>query len=199
MDSSPDPRLKNRIYFYVDQGAGIRPESGVGGIAHETQLDNIYDPKTRLIKPQADANAFESAVINAGYDGYIAPFGNNQAAVVLLGMKHKAVPVRQLAEAPTAAAPVAPEAPSVLKKGLMSRELNAIDTSRVPGAQVRMGNLEIPPDQITAANAELQRIGSDVRFSKREVPEAIDEFARLETVIPRARQDRKSTRLNSSH
>jgi hypothetical protein len=70
----------------------------------------------------------------------------------------------------------------------MSRELNAIDTSRVPGAQVRMGNLEIPPDQITAANAELQRIGSDVRFSKREVPEAIDEFARLETVIPRARQ-----------
>ena len=192
LDSSPDPRLKNRIYFYVDQGAGIRPEAGVGGIAHEVQLDNIYDPKTRLIKPQADANAFESAVINAGYDGYLAPFGTNQSAVVLLGMKHKAVPVRQLAEAPTAAAPQA-AAPTKLTKGLLSREANAIDVSKIPGAQVRMGTLEIPTEQVAAANAELQRIGSDVRFSKREVPEDIDSFARLENIIPRARQGSYTT------
>jgi len=167
LDSSPDPRLKNRIYFYVDKGAGIRPESGVGGVAHEVRLNNVYDPETRLIKTQANANAFESAVINAGFDGYIAPFGNDQAAVVLLGMKHKAVPVRMLGQVPSAAAPEA-AAPTKLTKGLLSREANAIDVAKIPGAQVRMGNLEIPADQTEAANTELERIGSDVRFAKKQ-------------------------------
>ena len=169
LDSSPDPRLKNRIYFYVDKGAGIRPESGVGGVAHEVRLNNVYDPETRLIKTQANANAFESAVINAGFDGYIAPFGNDQAAVVLLGMKHKAVPVRMLGQVPSAAALEA-AAPTKLTKGLLSREANAIDVAKIPGAQVRMGNLEIPADQTEAANTELERIGSDVRFAKKQQP-----------------------------
>ena len=167
LDRSPDPRLKNRVYFYVDQGAGIRPESGVGGYAHETRLDNIYDPQTRFIKPQADFNAFESAVINAGFDGYIAPFGNGQSAVVLLGQKHKAVPVKAIGQ-PRAAAPVESAPPSVLKKGLMSKELSQIDTSNIPGARVRAGSLEIPAEQRDAANAELERIGSEVRFAKKE-------------------------------
>ena len=167
LDSSPDPRLKNRVYFYVDTGAGVRPEAGVGGYAHEAKLDNIYDPQTRLIKPQADANAFESAVINAGFDGYIAPFGNNQSAVVLLGQKHKAVPVRAIGQ-PQAAALPAEAAPTTLKKGLMSAELNSIDTSTIPGARVRAGTLEIPAESRDAANAELARIGSPIQFAKKQ-------------------------------
>jgi hypothetical protein len=170
LDSSPDPRLKNRIYFYVDQGEGVRPESGVGGYAHETKLDNIYDPQTRLIRPQPDFNAFESAVINAGFDGYIAPFGNNQSAVVLLGMKHKAVPVKRIGQPAAAPLPQA-AAPTTLKKGLLSREANAIDVSKIPGAKMRMGSLEIPTEQTDAANAELERIGSDVRFAKKQQAE----------------------------
>ena len=170
LDSSPDPRLKNRIYFYVDQGEGVRPESGVGGYAHETKLDNIYDPQTRLIRPQPDFNAFESAVINAGFDGYIAPFGNNQSAVVLLGQKHKAVPVKRIGQPAAAPLPQA-AAPTTLKKGLLSREANAIDVSKIPGAKMRMGSLEIPAEQTDAANAELERIGSDVRFAKKQQAE----------------------------
>jgi hypothetical protein len=96
---SRDSRISNRIYFYVDTGEGIRPESGVGRFAHEVQLNNIYDPATRLIPPQGSSNAFESAVIDAGFDGYIAPFGRG-AAVVLLGPKHGAVPVKSLDQAP---------------------------------------------------------------------------------------------------
>lgn len=167
LDSSTDPRLKNRIYFYVDQGSGIRPESGVGGYAHEVKLDNIYDSQTGTIRPQADLNGFESAVINAGFDGYIAPFGNNQAAVVLLGQKHKAVPVAQIGQPASAPLPQA-AAPTTLKKGLLSREANAIDVSKIPGAKMRMGSLEIPAEQTEAANAELERIGSDVRFSAKQ-------------------------------
>jgi hypothetical protein len=166
LDESPDPRLRQRVYFYVDQGSGVRPEAGVGGQAHEARLNNIYDPKTRLIEPQANINAFESAVLNAGFDGYIAPFGNNQAAVVLLGPKHKAVPVRALGAVPSAPAPAAAE-PTTLRKGLLSREAAEIDTTKIPGARVRMGNLEIPADQREAANAELKRIGSGIQFSER--------------------------------
>lgn len=95
---SKDSRISSRIYFYVDTGNGIRPESGVGRFAHEVQLNNIYDPATRLIPPQGNSNAFESAVIDAGFDGYIAPFGRG-AAVVMLGPRHDAVPVKSL-EAP---------------------------------------------------------------------------------------------------
>jgi hypothetical protein len=168
LDSSTDPRIKNRVYFYVDQGAGIRPESGVGGYAHETRLNNIYDPQTRLIKPQADSNAFESAVINAGFDGYIAPFGNNQAAVVLLGLKHKAVPVQAIGQPKSAALP-AEAAPTTLKKGLLSREASQVDTGNIPGSRMRMGTLEIPAAQVDAANAEMERIGSQIRFSAREI------------------------------
>ena len=168
LDRSTDPRIKNRVYFYVDQGAGIRPESGVGGYAHEARLDNIYDPQTRLIKPQADSNAFESAVINAGFDGYIAPFGNNQSAVVLLGLKHKAVPVRAIGQPKSAALP-AEAAPTTLKKGLLSREASQVDTGNIPGSRMRMGTLEIPAAQVDAANAEMERIGSQIRFSAREV------------------------------
>jgi hypothetical protein len=96
---SKDSRISKRVYFYVDTGSGIRPESGVGRFAHEVQLNNIYDPATRLIPPQPNSNAFESAVIDAGFDGYIAPFGRG-SAVVLLGPKHDAVPVKSLDQAP---------------------------------------------------------------------------------------------------
>lgn len=96
---SKDSRISNRVYFYVDTGNGIRPESGVGRFAHEVRLNNIYDPASRIIPPQGNANAFESAVIDAGFDGYIAPFGRG-AAVVLLGPKHDAVPVKSLEAGP---------------------------------------------------------------------------------------------------
>lgn len=169
LDGSPDPRLKNRVYFYVDQGSGVRPEAGVGGFAHEVRLNNIYDPKTQILPIKGNFNAFESAVINGGFDGYIAPFGNNQAAVVLLGPRHSAVPVRSLGRVAGAPAPT-PAEPTTLKKGLLSKELATIEASRVPGARVAAGNLEIPVASRDAANTELERIGSDVRFSKKTAP-----------------------------
>ena len=167
LDGSPDPRLKNRVYFYVDQGSGVRPEAGVGGFAHEVRLNNIYDPKTQILPVKGNFNAFESAVINGGFDGYIAPFGNNQAAVVLLGPRHSAVPVRSLGRVAGAPAPT-PAEPTTLKKGLLSKELATIEASRVPGARVAAGNLEIPVASRDAANTELERIGSSVRFSEKQ-------------------------------
>lgn len=89
-----DARLRERIYFYVDSGKGIRPEQGVGSKAHPVQLNNLYDAdKDSSIQkginrgPDREEylNNFESAVIDAGYDGYVTQFGNDQRAAILIG------------------------------------------------------------------------------------------------------------------
>jgi len=90
---SDDPRLRNRVHFYADAGKGIRPESGVGGVKHLANLANVYPahedssiaksiPNT--ITGDEYLNAFESAVLDAGYSGYSMPFGQ-QLAVVMFG------------------------------------------------------------------------------------------------------------------
>ena len=90
---SDDPRLRNRVHFYADAGNGVRPESGVGGVKHLANLANIYPahedtsiaksiPNT--ITGDAYLNAFETAVLDAGYSGYSMPFGQ-QLAVVVFG------------------------------------------------------------------------------------------------------------------
>jgi len=96
LEAATDARIKKRIYFYVDQGSGFQPEDGVGAYAHDVKLNNLYDPDTNLLpKYTGGQNGFESAVIDAGFDGFVnRKFTNFQGAVVLLGPKHSAVPVK---------------------------------------------------------------------------------------------------------
>ena len=102
---SDDPRLRNRVHFYADAGNGVRPESGVGGVKHLANLTNIYPahedtsiaksiPNT--ITGDAYLNAFETAVLDAGYSGYSMPFGQ-QLAVVVFG--NEPIPVLSEEEA----------------------------------------------------------------------------------------------------
>ena len=72
--------IRNRIYFYVDNGAGVRAESGVGGSPHVIKLNNLYDTKADplgFIKNTkgADAaerfNKWERSIKEAGFDGYL--------------------------------------------------------------------------------------------------------------------------------
>lgn len=81
--------LRNRTYFYVNEGNGTHPESGVGDQAHSVNLRNMYDagadPLGLDVKANGDANAFEKSVHDAGFDGYYIPkaFGRQGAAVLL--------------------------------------------------------------------------------------------------------------------
>ncbi|MCB5290520.1 hypothetical protein LG954_10480, partial [Bifidobacterium longum subsp. infantis] len=91
-----DPELLSRVYFYVDTGNGITPESDVGTRAHDVELTNLYDAfADPLGLKTQDMNAFELAVIRAGFDGYLIRQFGNQGAAVLVGRRHKAVPVRR--------------------------------------------------------------------------------------------------------
>jgi hypothetical protein len=111
-----DPRLKQRIYFYIDRGTGINPEAGVGGQAHRVNLQNLYDvdeDALRLRRDNEAFNDFESAVIDAGFDGYMVRDAGPSGNAVLLG-RH-AVPVEQLgARSRMAGEPVAPARERVL-------------------------------------------------------------------------------------
>lgn len=86
--NAADKRLAKRIYFYADKGTGINPEAGVGGIARKFNLDNVYDGDTDplRLKSGRDQLGFESAVLDAGFSGYLTRMeGTQSGQVILLG------------------------------------------------------------------------------------------------------------------
>jgi len=76
---SQDPRIKKRVYFYIPNEVGfvMRPEAGLGQHVYTQTFNNILpqnEEMARLYRSvDKDLNAFESAVIDAGYDGYAVP------------------------------------------------------------------------------------------------------------------------------
>lgn len=77
-----DPRIKKRVYFYLANNNADYPsaESGLGSHAYRANLDNMYDPsrasaedkqRVRDVMQGSSANAFESAVLDAGFQGYV--------------------------------------------------------------------------------------------------------------------------------
>lgn len=88
--TADDDRIKQRIYFYVNGGRGITPESDVGAHAHRATLDNLYDldndPKDLAVG--GDKNAVESAILDAGYDGYMS---KSKGVAIMLGQRTMAV------------------------------------------------------------------------------------------------------------
>ena len=93
MLNATDSPSRQRIYLYTDKGQGIHPEAGVGGSAHEVGLRNVYDfdADPQILNRGADWQAFETALMDAGFDSYLYREHNLSAAVVLLGTH--AVPV----------------------------------------------------------------------------------------------------------
>ena len=97
--SSEDPRIANRVYFYIERPSSqglMRPEGGLGQHVYSQKFNNILvapsamnrELVARVKRATGFAsgspefmNAYESAVINAGYDGYAVP--QNGMMVVL--------------------------------------------------------------------------------------------------------------------
>ena len=126
-----DPRLQQRIYFYVDRGTGINPESGVGGRGHRVELANLYDADEdalRLARDSGSHNAFELAVIEAGFDGYLKRDAGPSGNAVLLGQHN--VRVEQLGpttrtRSPRTVPPARPRQLNAAERMLTDRSLPA--------------------------------------------------------------------------
>jgi hypothetical protein len=81
---TPQTSLTGRIAFYTE---GTRP-TGEGAFRHELTLGNIYDGTKNPLGFSGEQNAFEAAVIEAGFDGYVT-----DGKGVLLGDASKDVEV----------------------------------------------------------------------------------------------------------
>jgi len=87
LDETGDDRIRRRVYFYVakEDGTMPTPEAGLGQYVYTQQFDNILPPGAEMSKLYSQANAnsnqFESAVVDAGYDGYAIP---NMGMMVVL-------------------------------------------------------------------------------------------------------------------
>jgi hypothetical protein len=74
-----DPRIKNRVYFYIPRENGVMPipEAGLGGHVYIQRFNNVLGPGPEMSRISresfGDSNNFESGVIDAGYDGYAIP------------------------------------------------------------------------------------------------------------------------------
>ena len=98
--NASDERRRQRISFYVDKGTGVRPESGVGGYPHRAYLSNIYDANADPLGLRKGGQAaFESAVLDQGFDGYLDRLeGSQPGQVIMLGKR--TVPVEALKPGP---------------------------------------------------------------------------------------------------
>lgn len=195
-DRLSDPKnkdIRSRIYFYVNTGNGIRPESGVGGIKHTVQLNNVYDvlsdPKgivasTRgLGLSQEDrASAWERAVMAAGYDGYVVlDPSQSQGYAVLVG-RHSVTPRLDVSEppaiAPNKATPkTRKEGSELVRKPAPGEELLSViraskDVQSVaPTFRMSMGEVRVDQREADVANAVLKSNGSSFQFSLRDYVE----------------------------
>ena len=188
-----DPRLKQRVYFYIDRGTGINPEAGVGGQAHRVNLQNLYDvdeDALRLRRDNEAFNDFESAVIDAGFDGYMVRDAGPSGNAVLLG-KHS-VPVEQLGpRSRMAGEPVAParervlndaekiSANKMLPAGQMSGKRWAEMISRsMPEVYERLADSPVWESDEVMYRSELAReLRAQPMFSNRMVPTDLPQSA----------------------
>lgn len=162
---SPDPRIRERVYFYVDEGSGIRPEAGVGGIAHTVDLTNLYNTTGDPLKlfRANDINGSESRVLDAGFDGYYFPkYANGQGIAIVMGKATRGMKAEAVATPGSTYAPEA-VAPAQYKRGLLSREMALVDLPAVqavaPSAQMRAGNFSVNQDELAAAREVLTKQG----------------------------------------
>lgn len=91
------PELRQRVYFYVDKGQGVRPEAGVGGVPHVIKLNNLYDADNDprgIIKNNRGAtleerlNGLERKIKNAGFDGMLVRDNLQSQGYAILYGKH---------------------------------------------------------------------------------------------------------------
>lgn len=162
-----DPRLSKRIYFYVPKSDGSMPsrESGLGGEVHRLKMGNLFDGKSsENLSYDGTDNGFELAVIEAGYDGYLA---RDMGVAVLLNQD--SVPVSHLGNVSEVQDPMVTEAGKLppkpaqpVKMALMSREAAALEPRMAelqkvaPGATLRMGMLTVDAQYEDAARQFLK-------------------------------------------
>ena len=177
LKEATDPRIKQRVYFYVPVAGGIpQPEVGLGGSVYQSDLANIYDSRVATRSLSGSGNSFESAVLDAGYDGYTDP---ESGVVVVLG---RDVPVKQIGNlsdfkiVPRLIERIIPkvttraEGDELVRKP-QGQEMMAIIKNRMaieagaPSFRLEYGFARVQESQAKAVDLVLSGLGSSFRFT----------------------------------
>lgn len=184
--NATDQRRRQRISFYVNKGTGIRPEAGVGGMAHRAMLNNIYDSNSdpQNLRKGGQA-AFESAVLDAGFDGYLDRMdGDQPGQVILLGRRTVNVtpigPRTRIDDAKPVPAATARKATREERGELVRRPdgqqmmgvINATKALRdaAPSFKLQYGEARVKVDEAAAANEALRQAGASFQFEIGDTP-----------------------------
>ena len=181
-----DPRIKKRVYFYLTNGMTDmpRPEIGLGAHVYRASLGNMYDPtrasaadvkRVRDAMKGSGANAFESAVLDAGYRGYV---NREQGTAVVLNAN---VPVAYegLAQASkmrdrvierVVQAPMTRQDGDELVRKPTNDEMMGIIKARpalakaAPSFRLEFGDARVKAVEVDAANRALEEAGASFQF-----------------------------------
>jgi len=154
-----DPRIKRRVYFYLPVAGGIpMPEIGLGANVYTANLSNLYDPDLGSLSLPADANAFESGVLDAGYRGYI---NRAQGTAVVLNSD---VPVKAVGK--SSEQTMVQRKPQVVAQKISTKE-SGNDLVRKPTEREMMDIIKVRPQLNAAAPSFKLEFGS-ARVAKSE-------------------------------
>lgn len=158
--NAADDRLRRRAYFYVDKGTGINPEAGVGGIAQKAQLTNVYDADADPLRLKKGGQlAFESAVLDAGFSGYLTRMeGTQSGQVIMLG--EQTIPTEAIGPATKLQGQVVP-APQARESKGRDAIVDALNAAKgLPsGSPTRARWSEILQAQLPEVHAALEAAG----------------------------------------
>lgn len=182
LKEATDPRIKRRVYFYSPVAGGIpQPEAGLGGNVYQADLTGIYDPSTANTPVRGSGNALESALLDAGYDGYIDP---SSGVIVMLGQD---VPVKQIGSIsdfkliPRVAKQVKLKTQTTVSGDELSRkpepaELSGLIKNKAaiakaaPSFRFEYGYARVKQSESAAFDQVMSELGSSFRFT----PEAVN-------------------------
>jgi hypothetical protein len=192
-----DPRIKKRVYFYLtNNNADMpRPEIGLGAHVYRATLGNMFDMATASaadkqrvmsLRKTPDANGFESAILDAGFRGYVnremqtAVVLNSDVPVAYEGLAN-ADKMRDRVAERVVQGPVTRESGDELVRKPTNDEMMGIINARAalaeaaPSFKLQFGEARVAKAEADAADQVLADAGSsfqfgDVRRSNRAAP-----------------------------
>lgn len=177
--SAADPRIKKRVYFYLPVAGGIaKPEIGLGAHVYTADLNGLYDLSAQTMRLPADLNALESAILDAGYRGYI---NREQGTAVVLNDN---VPVKyegtsdkftKVDRAPTVQKPktvTRTEGDMLVRKPEASEVMEIIKARQAglelaaPSFKMQYGEARVLESEAATADAVFEQQGAKFRFGE---------------------------------
>jgi hypothetical protein len=181
--------IRPRIFFYVSRGNQIRPESGVGAVIHKLTMRNMYDvteddlgivasTRGKGLSEADRSSAWERAVMEAGFDGYVVKDPIQPQWYAVLVGKHSVKPSLDPAQVAEAAEMSKPK-PKTRQEGneLVAKppEAEVVPLLKIkpkilegaPSFRFQYGEVRVLASEADVANAVIDSEGLKFKFNTR--------------------------------